>query len=83
MSPNQFERVKLWHAENVDLNIPYIDLKKRNLLQSEIFNYRAKVIFVAEREGFEPSARYYPYGGLANHWFKPLTHLSVFYYDYI
>lgn len=32
---------------------------------------------LAEREGFEPSVQSYPYGGLANHWFKPLTHLST------
>ena len=32
---------------------------------------------VAEREGFEPSVPVSQYDGLANRWFKPLTHLSV------
>jgi hypothetical protein len=31
---------------------------------------------VAERGGFEPPVRFDPYGGLANRWFQPLTHLS-------
>jgi hypothetical protein len=31
---------------------------------------------MAETEGFEPSVRKYPYGGLANRWFQPLTHVS-------
>ncbi len=30
----------------------------------------------AEKGGFEPPVRFDPYGGLANRWFKPLTHLS-------
>src|SRR5688572_1292356 len=30
----------------------------------------------AERGGFEPPVRFYPYDSLANCWFKPLTHLS-------
>ncbi len=34
-------------------------------------------ILVAEPEGFEPSVRVTPYGGLANRWFQPLTHSSV------
>ena len=33
---------------------------------------------VAERGGFEPPVQFNPYGSLANYWFKPLTHLSVF-----
>ena len=37
---------------------------------------------MAEREGFEPSVRYYPYDGLANRCFRPLSHLSaVGYYN--
>ena len=32
---------------------------------------------LAEREGFEPSIRCYSYDGLANRWFRPLTHLSI------
>jgi hypothetical protein len=31
---------------------------------------------MAETEGFEPSVGSYPYGGLANRWFQPLTHVS-------
>ena len=31
---------------------------------------------LAETEGFEPSVDCYTYGGLANRWFKPLTHVS-------
>ena len=31
---------------------------------------------MAETEGFEPSVGVYPYGGLANRWFQPLTHVS-------
>ena len=31
---------------------------------------------MAEREGFEPSEGIAPFAGLANLWFKPLTHLS-------
>src|SRR5205814_7696358 len=31
---------------------------------------------LAEREGFEPSVRFYPYNGLANRPFRPLRHLS-------
>ncbi len=31
---------------------------------------------LAETEGFEPSVRSYPYDGLANRWFQPLTHVS-------
>jgi hypothetical protein len=30
------------------------------------------------REGFEPSVQFNPYGSLANYWFEPLTHLTVF-----
>ena len=32
---------------------------------------------LAERGGFEPSVRFYPYNGLANRPFRPLRHLSV------
>ena len=32
----------------------------------------------AEREGFEPSVPLSRYGSLANYWFKPLTHLSLY-----
>tara|TARA_B100001750_G_C14922503_1_gene310065 strand:- start:110 stop:274 length:165 start_codon:yes stop_codon:yes gene_type:complete len=32
---------------------------------------------MAERAGFEPAVGGYPYGGLANRWFQPLTHLSA------
>ena len=32
---------------------------------------------MAEREGFEPSEEITPFAGLANLWFKPLTHLSM------
>ena len=32
---------------------------------------------MAEREGFEPSVQLASYGGLANRWFQPLTHLSL------
>ena len=32
---------------------------------------------MAEREGFEPSVQLESYGGLANRWFQPLTHLSL------
>jgi hypothetical protein len=32
---------------------------------------------VAETDGFEPSVEFYSYGGLANRWFKPLTHVSI------
>ena len=32
---------------------------------------------LAETEGFEPSVQMYPYDGLANRWFQPLTHVSV------
>ncbi|GEM_PF-4017470 len=32
---------------------------------------------MAEREGFEPSVRVSLYGGLANRWIKPLSHLSI------
>jgi hypothetical protein len=31
---------------------------------------------MAEREGFEPSVTVSHYGGLANRWIKPLSHLS-------
>ena len=31
---------------------------------------------MAEREGFEPSVGDYPYDGLANRYFRPLSHLS-------
>ncbi len=31
---------------------------------------------MAEREGFEPSEEITFFAGLANLWFKPLTHLS-------
>ena len=31
---------------------------------------------MAETEGFEPSVQMYPYDGLANRWFQPLTHVS-------
>gem|GEM_PF-3897341 len=31
---------------------------------------------MAEREGFEPSVLVSLYGGLANRWIKPLSHLS-------
>lgn len=33
---------------------------------------------VAERGGFEPPIRFYPYNGLANRRFRPLSHLSAF-----
>jgi hypothetical protein len=32
---------------------------------------------LAETDGFEPSVDFYTYGGLANRWFKPLTHVSI------
>ncbi len=32
---------------------------------------------MADREGFEPSEPREELGGLAIHWFQPLTHLSV------
>jgi hypothetical protein len=32
---------------------------------------------MAETDGFEPSVEFDPYGGLANRWFKPLTHVSI------
>ena len=32
---------------------------------------------MAEREGFEPSEGITSFAGLANLWFKPLTHLSM------
>ncbi len=35
-------------------------------------------IFSAVRERFELSVRFNPYDGLANRWFKPLTHLTVY-----
>jgi hypothetical protein len=31
---------------------------------------------LAERGGFEPPVRFYPYNGLANRRFRPLSHLS-------
>ena len=31
---------------------------------------------MAERGGFEPPVRFYPYNGLANRPFRPLRHLS-------
>jgi hypothetical protein len=31
---------------------------------------------MAERGGFEPPVRFYPYNGLANRRFRPLSHLS-------
>ena len=34
---------------------------------------------MAEREGFEPSEEITSFAGLANLWFKPLTHLSIAY----
>ena len=33
-------------------------------------------VFAAEEAGFEPAVRGYPYVGLANRWFQPLTHSS-------
>jgi hypothetical protein len=35
------------------------------------------LIEMAERGGFEPPVRFYPYNGLANRPFRPLRHLSV------
>ncbi len=35
------------------------------------------LLLFAERGGFEPPVQSYPYAGLANRWFKPLTHLSL------
>jgi hypothetical protein len=32
---------------------------------------------MAERGGFEPPVRFYPYNGLANRPFRPLRHLSI------
>jgi hypothetical protein len=32
---------------------------------------------MAERTRFELVVEFYPYGGLANRWFQPLTHLSA------
>ncbi len=34
--------------------------------------------FLAVREGFEPSVRFDSYDSLANCWFRPLTHLTVY-----
>jgi hypothetical protein len=31
---------------------------------------------LAERARFELAVEFYPYDGLANRWFQPLTHLS-------
>ncbi|MDF2455331.1 MAG: hypothetical protein K0R51_1324 [Cytophagaceae bacterium] len=38
-------------------------------------------LYCAEREGFEPSVRFNPYGSLANGYFRPLSHLSFFEVD--
>ena len=35
---------------------------------------------LAERGGFEPPVELTPYDSLANCWFKPLTHLSSFFF---
>jgi hypothetical protein len=35
---------------------------------------------MAEREGFEPSEGITSFAGLANLWFKPLTHLSCLFF---
>jgi hypothetical protein len=32
---------------------------------------------MAERGGFEPPVQFYPYNGLANRRFRPLSHLSI------
>ena len=32
---------------------------------------------MAEKGGFEPPVRFYPYNGLANRRFRPLSHLSA------
>ena len=56
------------------------DLQIANLALSQLSycpkaqNRTAKTM--AEREGFEPSERITSFAGLANLWFKPLTHLS-------
>ncbi len=39
--------------------------------------FRLRLLVFAEREGFEPSVRFYPYNKLATCRFQPLTHLSV------
>ena len=46
------------------------------LLYNHVQGHSKSLLVVAEREGFEPSEGITPFAGLANLWFKPLTHLS-------
>ncbi len=53
------------------------DSPRRNALT------RTTVIPMAESGGFEPPVRFDTYDSLANCWFKPLTQLSIFIYNYL
>ena len=61
---------------------PNRQLRRLMLYPIELPDQIKKVAFAkapatkAEKGGFEPPVRFDPYGGLANRWFKPLTHLS-------
>ena len=65
-----------------EANPVFVDLGVNTGMSTEIGNktqikvIRAITIALAETEGFEPSVQMYPYDGLANRWFQPLTHVS-------
>lgn len=62
---------KLIYCRNQGLRTP-----KTRLVFNVLERLRSGDSQMADREGFEPSVPDYRYGGLAIHWFKPLTHLS-------
>ncbi len=45
-------------------------------MSARAFERRNLLGEMAETERFELSVRMYPYDGLANRWFQPLTHVS-------
>ncbi len=58
------------------LRIPHAMHADASLLSANKITASRRNFVLAEREGFEPSIRFYPYGRLAIYWFQPLTHLS-------
>ena len=48
----------------------------RSLEQATRFRDGPRSWKLAERGGFEPPVQFYPYNGLANRRFRPLSHLS-------
>ena len=53
------------------------DFNSAPLLDTAALRRKPRNLKMAERGGFEPPVRFYPYNGLANRRLQPLGHLSA------